>query len=93
MAALLHKYLPDTVTVYPARGGLTYWLRLPSGISAKRTAQTLAERGVLVQEGSAFFVSTGHDSFLRVSFAAEEGVRLAEGVRSIGNVITESTKK
>lgn len=93
MAALLHKHLPDTVTVYPARGGLTYWLRLPSGISAKRTAQTLAERGVLVQEGSAFFVSTGHDSFLRVSFAAEEGVRLAEGVRSIGNVITESTKK
>lgn len=93
MAALLHKYLPDTVTVYPARGGLTYWLRLPSGISAKRTAQTLAERGVLVQEGSAFFVSTGHDSFLRVSFAAEEGVRLSEGVRSIGNVITESTKK
>ena len=93
MAALLHKYLPDNVTVYPARGGLTYWLRLPSGISAKRTAQTLAERGVLVQEGSAFFVSTGHDSFLRVSFAAEEGVRLAEGVRSIGNVITESTKK
>ncbi len=92
MAALLRKHLPDTVTVYPARGGLTYWLRLPSGVSAKRTAETLAERGVLVQEGSAFFVSTGRDSFLRVSFAAEEGVRLAEGIQSLGIVISEMIK-
>lgn len=92
MATLLQTHLPKETTVYPARGGLTYWLRLPSGISAKRTAESLAERGVLVQEGSAFFVSARSDSFLRVSFAAEEGKRLAEGVKILGNVITEMIK-
>ena len=89
MRGLLKQYLPDNVTVYPARGGLTFWLRLPGGVSAKRIAESLAKRGVLVQEGSAFFVSTGLDSFLRISFAAEEGERLAEGVRIVGAVISE----
>jgi DNA-binding transcriptional MocR family regulator len=92
MRALLEEHLPHTVTVYPARGGLTYWLKLPSGISAKRTAETLAERGVLVQEGSAFFVNMGLDRFLRVSFAAEEGDRLREGIRILGQIITKEMK-
>lgn len=93
MATLLQKHLPQSVALYPARGGLTFWLRLPSGISAKRTAESLGTLGVLVQEGSAFFVSAGFDSFLRVSFAAEEGARLREGVRILGDVITETTKQ
>jgi DNA-binding transcriptional MocR family regulator len=92
MRALLEEHLPHTVTVYPARGGLTYWLKLPSGTLAKRTAETLAERGVLVQEGSAFFVNMGLDRFLRVSFAAEEGDRLREGIRILGQIITKEMK-
>lgn len=87
MMRLLKEYLPPTVTVCPARGGLTVWLKLPSTVSARQTATCLAKRGVLVQEGSAFFASGAPDSYLRVSFAAEEGERLAEGVRILGEVI------
>lgn len=89
MMHLLAKYLPKEVIVYPARGGLTVWLKLPNGISARTTAQHLGKRGVLVQEGSAFFASGAPDSYLRVSYAAEEGKRLADGVRILGEVIRE----
>ena len=92
MRALLRTHLPNTVTVYQARGGLTFWLRLPSSISAKRIAESLAKRGILVQEGSAFFVNMGLDSFLRVSFATEGGARLTEGVRILGNTIEQEMK-
>ena len=93
MASLLAQYLPEAVTVYPARGGLTFWLRLPSGISAKAVADTLAEHGVLVQEGSAFFAMASPDSFLRVSFASEEGIRLCQGLKQLGKTIREEMKR
>lgn len=89
MLELCRTYLPQDVTIYPARGGLTFWLRLPNGVSARAVADTLANRSILVQEGSAFFLSNAPDSFLRISYAAEEGQRLAQGVQALGDVIRE----
>lgn len=93
MASLLAEHMPETVTVYPARGGLTYWLRLPSGVRASAVAEAAREEGVWIRDGRAFFVSSSSDAYLQLSFAAEEGERLRTGVETVGRLVREAAKR
>lgn len=66
---LLEKQLQGKAKYHLPQGGLTFWLELPSGFSAKKIAKKAKEHGVLVTAGQVFFARQADDKHLRISFA------------------------
>jgi DNA-binding transcriptional MocR family regulator len=69
LTEMLSERLPDWSWLRP-RGGLSLWVRLPSG-DARIFAQVVQRRGILIVPGTAFSVSERHEEYLRLPFVSE----------------------
>ncbi|SMC51461.1 PLP-dependent aminotransferase family protein [Sporomusa malonica] len=88
--ATIEQFLPSSVTCHRPRGGLTYWLALPEGVSAKKVAQAAEKQGVLLTPGTAFFPRHAPDRFIRLSFAVVCSEEILHGVKILGEIISRN---
>lgn len=89
MLAALAAFLPPGVTCHQPRGGLTCWLALPAGLSARQVVQQAAEQGLLLTDGQAFFPRRAPDQFIRLSFAVVCSEQILQGVKRLGEIIAQ----
>ncbi|MBP2630940.1 MAG: GntR family transcriptional regulator [Firmicutes bacterium] len=85
--AAIEEFLPKTVTYVKPHGGLSIWLTLPLGISAKEIVEEAQNRQVLITEGTPFFPRQAIDRYIRISFATATPAEIQNGIRMIGNVL------
>lgn len=88
----LKQFLPQEVIINEARGGLTFWLCMPEGVSAQKIAATAAQEGILVTPGDAFFPRHAPDRYLRLSFAVVCSEKIIQGIRLLSAIIKEFIK-
>lgn len=89
----IEAHMPSCVRVAAPRGGLSIWLTLPEGLSARKIADEARRREVLVTEGAAFFPRRAADRYLRISFATATEREIASGVRILGKLIEAAFRK
>ncbi|MDF2569001.1 MAG: putative transcriptional regulator, GntR family [Sporomusa sp.] len=87
--ATVEQFLPPTVTCHRPRGGLTCWLALPEGVSAKKVAAVAEKQGLLLVAGTAFFPRLAPDRFIRLSFAVVCSEQIRQGIKLLGKIISE----
>lgn len=85
MAAGIRRELGWTFS--QTSGGTSVWVQLPQGLSSVALAAVAADHGVLVEPGTAFFMTPGHhDSHLRLGFSAIPLSRIDEGLRRLAHI-------
>ncbi len=79
----LAAYLPGGIEVTRPRGGISFWIRLPQGISQKRLLAEARREGVTFSLGSDFYLerTLGQDGFIRLSLGGIEEEQIEEGLR------------
>lgn len=85
--AAIEEFLPRSVTYVKPQGGLSIWLTLPLGVSAKEIVEEAQNRQVLITEGTPFFPRQAIDRYIRISFATATPAEIQSGIRMIGNVL------
>ena len=89
MSKAVRRYLQKGFDYKIPGGGLHFWLALNEEQGANQFCNQLAQRGVVVYPGS-FFMLDGRDiPNIRLSFANVEEDRIEEGVRRIGQAMTD----
>lgn len=77
---------------YP-QGGLFTWCVLPEGINAKDIAPKCLEKNVAFVPGGSFFPNGGKDNHFRMNFSNATDEQIVEGVKRLGQVLTDYLKK
>lgn len=85
--AAIEEFLPKSVTYDKPQGGLSIWLSLPLGVSAKEIVEEAQNRQVLITEGTPFFPRQAIDRYIRISFATATPAEIQSGIRMIGNIL------
>lgn len=85
--------MPADVQYTQPSGGLSIWLRLPDGVSARKIVCQAQEHEILVAEGSAFFPRQAPDSYLRISFATVSAEQIHRGVATLGALIRKDAAR
>lgn len=85
--ATIEEFLPKSVKYVKPQGGLSIWLTLPLGVSAKEIVEEAQNRQVLITEGTPFFPRQAIDRYIRISFATATPAEIQSGIRMIGNVL------
>ncbi|WP_433675927.1 PLP-dependent aminotransferase family protein [Microbacterium gorillae] len=87
--ALLAAVAGSDVLQVPAlpQGGLHLWVRLPDDADARTVSRAAQTEGVLVGDGSHYFVDEPPSPYLRLSFGAASPPQMAEGVRRLESVV------
>lgn len=81
------------VTLPPARGGSSRWLRGPDGLDARALARAARERGVLIEPGDVFFMNdTPPMNCFRLGFSSIGPERIEEGIAHLGMLMREFTR-
>lgn len=62
-------------------GGIHLWARLPEGTDTAALSRRAQEAGVLIGDGSQFFIDEPPAPFLRLSYATASIPQIAEGIR------------
>jgi DNA-binding transcriptional MocR family regulator len=89
LLAALEQERPDGVRWTRPAGGFFVWLTLPEPLEAETVLATAAERGVLFAPGVHFFAEGGGHRNLRLPFSFLSEAQIAEGVRTLAEVIKE----
>ena len=84
----IERFIPSDVVYQRPQGGLSIWLTLPEGISAKAVVETARTKEVLLTEGTPFFPRQAVDRYIRISFATVSPEAIWRGVEIIGKIIT-----
>ena len=74
------------------QGGLSVWLTLPEGISAKHVVELAHKQNVLITEGTPFFPRQAVDRHIRISFATVSPEAIWRGIEVVGNIVSEILK-
>lgn len=85
--AAIEQFLPPAVTCHRPRGGLTCWLALPEGVSARQVVTEAEAQGLLLTAGTAFFPRQAPDRFIRLSFAVAGSAQILQGIKLLGEII------
>jgi len=78
----------DLHVPFSPHGGLHIWVRLPDGADPAVVAAAAQTAGVLVGDGSHYFVDESPAPFVRLSFGAASPPQMVEGVRRLEGVLT-----
>jgi GntR family transcriptional regulator/MocR family aminotransferase len=89
----LGRRMPEGVTWTEPQGGFSLLVTLPPALDAAALLPRALERGVAFTPGAVFFVDSGGERTLRLSFSAVRADRIDEGVRRLGEVIREAMKR
>jgi len=79
----LHANQPSMRVSHVPRGGIHLWVRLPEGSDTAELSLRAQEAGVLISDGSLFFVDEPPAPYLRLSYAAASVPQIIEGVRRL----------
>ncbi|OPL09248.1 MAG: hypothetical protein AVO33_07230 [delta proteobacterium ML8_F1] len=82
----LTGYLPGGIEVIKPRGGISFWIRVPKGISASKLLSEAQKEGVTFSLGSDFYLqgTPGKAGWIRLSFGGIEEELIEEGIRLLG---------
>ena len=89
MYEAIEAFFPAEVSHTHPEGGLFLWVTLPEGMDAVELLQDAAKRQVAFVPGAPFFVDGSGQNTLRLSFASVPPDTIREGIRRLGQVITE----
>jgi DNA-binding transcriptional MocR family regulator len=84
----LAAHLPRSLRWHRPEVGLTLWLPLPPSCAPEAVFEEAQRNGVLVSPSTLSGVDPHQHSGLRLAFAAESAVRLAEGARRLGRALS-----
>jgi GntR family transcriptional regulator/MocR family aminotransferase len=94
MLVAIRHFLPASVTVFPPRGGLFLWLKLPEGISALSLMPLALEEGVEFAPGTRFFANPAEgEGYLRLNFAVHTPEEIVVGIKRLGVAMTQMISK
>ena len=83
MRNALANHLPDC-QIQASQGGTSFWLTVPANLNTTELAQALMKRGVLIDEGAAFFRNPDQGRRnLRIGFAALSKSAIQDGIEII----------
>ncbi|MCA0352443.1 MAG: PLP-dependent aminotransferase family protein [Chloroflexi bacterium] len=88
MERALNRYCPRDIQWTHPRGGLCYWLTLPSGLNGTDIYTEAIEAGVGVTLGNVFFPQPPRNAHLRLCFATQSPELIDRGIRILGDVLT-----
>ncbi|BEP28949.1 MocR-like pyridoxine biosynthesis transcription factor PdxR [Helicovermis profundi] len=85
---LTKKYNNEMICNIP-KGGLNFWLSLPSNLDSKELYKNLLKKGVVIAYGEEFFSYSDVNSFYRISIASVSESDIKIGFEIISNTIKE----
>ena len=76
-----------------AYGGSSFWMRAPDHVHTETLAQNLAEHGVLIEPGHAFFNGDQRpENFYRLAYSSIPSERIPEGISLISTQISKMAR-
>lgn len=90
---LLKKHLPPSVSWQSPIGGLSFWLKMPPGISSRDIIYAAENKGLLLTDGNAFFPETHSENYLRISFATLAPSEIKKGVDILTDIINTQLRQ
>ena len=91
MLAALQANMPSSVTWTTPEGGLFIWVTLPSHLDgAEILRRSIAEAGVAVVPGGAFFADGSGKNTIRLSYSLPSEAQITEGITRLGKLIAAS---
>jgi len=92
MGTALQRHLP-TCTFHQTTGGTAYWVAGPPGLDTAVVAQAAAKRGVMIEPGAVHFMTTAPSHYFRLGFSSIPVNRIEPGIRILGEVIADCSRR
>jgi 2-aminoadipate transaminase len=92
MVDALERHFPESASWSVPAGGLFLWATLPSYIDTTDLLARALRDNVAFVPGAAAFVDGGVSSSMRLNFSGSSEEEIVEGVRRIGEVVTEQVE-
>lgn len=83
---MAEKYLPKDITYIKPIGGLSLWLNLPDRLQATDIIIKAKSEGVIMGDGTPFFVRNALDKQIRLSFATLSLAEINKGMQIIHKI-------
>ena len=80
--------LPESVELLCPRGGLSFWLTLPAGISSILLCKAAAQNGLMLTDGSGFYPHQTDTSHIRLSFATLSPAQIEAGLKILSRLLS-----
>jgi len=93
MIRSIRKYFPKDIELLKPEGGLCVWVRFPSEVDLTPIFEAGMKNGVIFSLGSLFYDSTDGKNEMRLSYAANSPKRTEEGIKILGEIISETLGK
>ena len=90
LVVAIRQLLPSCQLDLVPAGGMHLWLRLPDPVTDEVVTDAAAARGLSVTPGRASFPGEPPRSFLRLSYAEEDGAALRRAVEVLAGVLTDA---
>lgn len=84
MLAELRVAQPEMRVAHTPAGGIHVWVRLPDGTDTAELSSRAQGDGVLIGDGSLFYIDEPPAPYMRLSYAAASIPQILEGIRRIG---------
>jgi 2-aminoadipate transaminase len=92
MLDALERHFPSAAIWSRPQGGLFCWATLPEYIDTTDLLARALREGVAFVPGAAAFVDGGGSNSMRLNFSGSSEEEIVEGVRRIGEVVTEQVE-
>jgi 2-aminoadipate transaminase len=93
MHAALARELPRNIAPNKVKGGMFYWLTLPSHISTTNLFDLAVKKGVAFVPGEPFYAHGDNTQSLRLNFTNSNLNMIDQGIKILSEVIRESLQK
>jgi DNA-binding transcriptional MocR family regulator len=90
MLETLDQYFPKSATWTRPEGGFYVWVNLPSGVDTKALMPKAIVAKVAYVPGTAFYADGLGSWSMRLSYCHPTPERIREGVKALGQVVTEA---
>lgn len=92
MLESIEKYFPkEAKHTYP-EGGLFLWITLPERINTKELSYKALEKNVAYVPGGSFYPNGDKQNSFRLNYSYNTDDKIVEGIKRLGEVITEALK-
>jgi DNA-binding transcriptional MocR family regulator len=93
MIKSIKKYLPKNIELLKPEGGLFVWIRFAPEVDLAPVFEACMKNGVIFSLGSLFYDSTNGKNEMRLSYAANSPEKIEEGIKILGEIISEQFGK
>ncbi len=90
MLETLDQYFPESATWTRPEGGFYIWVNLPAGVDTKALMPKAIVAKVAYVPGTAFYADGLGSWSMRLSYCHPTPERIREGVKALGQVVTEA---